>query len=835
MTQMTGRTDRVTNTSLIDSLHEPIFVVGPDDTLLYANERLSEITNRPPEEFENRPVTELAAFVETGFGDLREGIDVILREDSTERRVDVSMTHPDDAPVDTGILAEARLTTLTDEDGLIGVLVVMRDITEQKETEQRLRASERRFRAMFEAHSAPMLLIEPQSGTIEEANEAAADFYGYSTGELTTMSIQQINCRSPAEVATERSRARAQDRNHFEFNHELASGEVRTVEVHSSPIKVDGRELLFSIVHDITERKRREREYEEIFNSVNDAITAFDPETEEITQVNEAYKELLGYSFDQIRELGIGGLSVADEGYTENRGWELIGKVAETGESETTEWRAETNAGDRLWLEVTLTSAEIGGEQRVLSIQRDITERKRRRREYEQIFNGVNDGITIHDPNTGEILDANETYLDIFGYDDVETLRDLGIEGLSVTEEGYTEERARALINDVAVSEEPRTVEWQIETADSEQRWFESTVAPAKIAGEKRILAIQRDVTERKRRQREFEQIFNGVRDAISVHDPDTVKILDVNDAYLDMFGFETTEEVRERGVSGISATEEGYTEQRGQDIHQRVVKRGQPESLEWQSELRSGERIWLGVKVAPAVIGGEQRTIAVNRDITERKRREQRLTVFNRVLRHNLRNQLDVIRSYAEELATHTGDEHVDRIIEATDELADIGRSAREIDQVISKTKTPTELDIAELLRETIAEMDSDRSDVTVTTEFPDTARLRTYQRSLILAVENALENAVENAASAVTVSITDSTHQCTLIISDDGPGIPDEVLTPLEVGRETPLQHGKGLGLWQLRWCVDILNGDLSFKTEDGTTIRITVPNQSESPHPD
>jgi len=710
---MTGRSDRVTDTFVIDSLREPIFVVGPESTLLYANERLGDITSRPPEEFEDSPVTELAPFVETGFEELQEGVEAILREDTAERRVDVSMCLPNDEPVDSQVHAEARLTRLTDQEGLVGALVVMRDITAQKEAEQHLRASERRFRAMFEAHSAPMLLIEPQSGTIEEANVAAADFYGYSIGELTTMSIQQINSRPPSEVAAERRRARAQNRNHFEFKHELASGEVRTVEVHSSPIEVDGRELLFSIIHDITERKRRQQEYE-------------------------------------------------------------------------------------------------------------------------QIFNGVNDGVTIHDPDTGEILDANEAYLDIFGYDDVETVRELGIGGLSATEEGYTEERARSLINDVAVSEEPRTVEWQIETADGEQRWFESTVAPAEIGGHRRVLAIQRDVTERKRREREFEQIFNGVRDAISVHDPDTVEILDVNDAYLDMFGYNTTEEVRERGVSELSITEEGYTEQRGREIHQRVVEHGQPESLEWQSKTRSGGRIWLGIKVAPAVIGGERRTIAVHRDITERKRREQRLAVFNRILRHNLRNQLDVIRSYAEELADYTKDDHAERIIDAADELAEIGRSAQEIDRIISKNKAPTEIDITESLRETIEAMGLSRSDVTVTTEFPDKARLRTHEESVTMAVESALENAVENAASAVTVGIKNANHQCLITVRDDGPGIPEEVLTPLRAGRETPLQHGRGLGLWQLRWCVDTLNGDLSFETEDGTTVRITVPDQRESTNP-
>jgi PAS domain S-box-containing protein len=161
---------------------------------------------------------------------------------------------------------------------------------------------------MFESHSAPMLLIEPESGSIEEANAAAADFYGYSVEELRDMTIQQINCLSPAEVAAERSRARAQNRNHFEFEHRLASDEVRTVEVHSSPVEVDGRELLFSVIHDITERKRREREYEQIFDGVNDIIAIHDPETGEMVDVNRRMCELTGHDRETALELGVDGL-----------------------------------------------------------------------------------------------------------------------------------------------------------------------------------------------------------------------------------------------------------------------------------------------------------------------------------------------------------------------------------------------------------------------------------------------------------------------------------------------------------------------------------------------
>lgn len=102
-------------------------------------------------------------------------------------------------------------------------------------------------------HISVMLLIEPETGAIIDANDAAARFYGYSQLQLRGMRIQEINTLGPDEVADERRRAKAEKRNYFIFPHRLASGDLRTVEVYSAPIRGgDGRTLLLSIIHDIT-------------------------------------------------------------------------------------------------------------------------------------------------------------------------------------------------------------------------------------------------------------------------------------------------------------------------------------------------------------------------------------------------------------------------------------------------------------------------------------------------------------------------------------------------------------------------------------------------------
>jgi PAS domain S-box-containing protein len=114
--------------------------------------------------------------------------------------------------------------------------------------------SEARYRALFNGSKVPMLLVDPVNGAIVRANAAAQSFYGYDEPTLQGMRITDINCLSAQETRAEMAQAAAEQRSHFFFTHRLSSGREVPVEVHSGPIEMDGRTLLYSIVHDITDR-----------------------------------------------------------------------------------------------------------------------------------------------------------------------------------------------------------------------------------------------------------------------------------------------------------------------------------------------------------------------------------------------------------------------------------------------------------------------------------------------------------------------------------------------------------------------------------------------------
>ena len=132
------------------------------------------------------------------------------------------------------------------------------DITTSKLAEKTLRESEERYRSLFKNNHSIMLLINSENGDIVDANPAAVTFYGWSYQELIGKKITDINTLTKDEVFQEMEQVKKEKRQQLFFRHRLSDGTVRDVEVYSGPITVEGRKLLYSIIHDISERKQAE-------------------------------------------------------------------------------------------------------------------------------------------------------------------------------------------------------------------------------------------------------------------------------------------------------------------------------------------------------------------------------------------------------------------------------------------------------------------------------------------------------------------------------------------------------------------------------------------------
>ncbi|MEE9119943.1 MAG: PAS domain S-box protein [Syntrophobacteria bacterium] len=222
---------------------------------------------------------------------------------------------------------QVSISPLHDGDDVIGAVVLMQDITRLKEVEQTkvktpitlekeieerkragelLRESEQRYSSLFKINHSVMLVIDPENADIVDANPAACSFYGWSQKELTSMKITDINMLSNEQVFTEMEKAKSEKRQHFFFRHRLANEKIRDVEVYSGPLRLHGKKLLYSIIHDITERRRAEEElqkseerYRLLVETMNEGLAMAD-QNYVFTYVNERFCEMIGCSRDEL-------------------------------------------------------------------------------------------------------------------------------------------------------------------------------------------------------------------------------------------------------------------------------------------------------------------------------------------------------------------------------------------------------------------------------------------------------------------------------------------------------------------------------------------------------
>ncbi|MFB6127611.1 MAG: histidine kinase N-terminal 7TM domain-containing protein [Halolamina sp.] len=217
-------------------------------------------------------------------------------------------------------------------------------------------------------------------------------------------------------------------------------------------------------------------------------------------------------------------------------------------------------------------------------------------------------------------------------------------------------------------------------------------------------------------------------------------------------------------------------------------------------------------------------------RDVTDRHNYEQRLEVANRVLRHNFRNEMNVVLGNAQRLRETLDDDPgadalIDRIETHATRVVELNEEIQEVADTLEHDSEQT-VDLVEVVREAVAAVERRYPAATVRTQLPPadagSGVVVVDREALSTAVENVVENGVEHnddPAPTVAVSVDAEDDDClTVRVVDDGPGIPAAEREVLLDGRETALKHGSGLRLWLVHWVVAASGGEVHFENVGG-----------------
>lgn len=280
--------------------------------------------------------------------------------------------------------------------------------------------------------------------------------------------------------------------------------------------------------------------------------------------------------------------------------------------------------------------------------------------------------------------------------------------------------------------------------------------------------------------------------------------------------------------------------------LSDRVFETGRPAyGVKRGIEPADGRRRWLSLNAAPVFDedGSVEYVVDCGVDITEQERQhqtlqrsKQRITVLNRVLRHDIRTRSNIVGGYADLIAARVDAdsqlrEYADVVAETASELSELSDTARKMEQIVGEVDDVEPVAVDALLGEALETFERTYPSVPVDLDVPASVTALGTP-SLAEAFYQLLKNAaVHTESDRPRISLAvDSPEAATdpveIRIADDGPGIPTEEIAVIERGEEDPLNHGSGLGLWFVNWVVDGVGGSLTFETGDeGTTVVVRL----------
>ncbi|WP_336328785.1 PAS domain S-box protein [Halovenus sp. HT40] len=595
---------------------------------------------------------------------------------------------------------------------------------------------------------------------------------------------------------------------------------------------------------------------ESIFVALPDVFYAFDEEGQ-FFRWNDQLSKVTGYEDEEIASM-----HPAEFFPPEDREaiYTAIADVFQNDTTITIEARFETKDGEQIPYEFTgakLTD-ETGESLGLVGIGRNISERKQRQRRFEAVFNNTYQFTGLMEPD-GTLIEANDTALEFIGHDSDLVIGQKVWDAPWFTHSQAVQDEVKATVEQAAGGEFVRT-EVTIQGVDREAIIDFSVRPVTDEHGDITLLIPEgRDITELKERERELRRERDHIRRTEAQADVGGWEVdleaetLYWTDGLRDLYDVSPSFEPTYEDAIGYFHPESWETVANALEAC-RVD--GTPFDIEAQILTAAGRTRWVQIEGERVEDDDAPKLRGVVRDITDRKEREQRLMVLNRVLRHNLRNKLTVVTGYADHVGSALQEldvaakidpsEAKDRLrsfpledalasvreIQASsDDLTELSQKVRKFGETIEKVDITDSVAVWPVVTDLGAGYAEEYPNASIDLDVDD-VEVKGNREFLRLVVGELVENAIQhNHQPEPTVELcvtTDSEERVRIRVADDGPGIPDIEREVLREGEEESLLHGSGIGLWTVHWLVTRVGGTVSIEDNDptGTVVTVTVP---------
>ena len=728
--------------------------------------------------------------------------------------------------------AELSLTMV----GPSRIVCTVRDVTERETRERELELKER---ALDEAGTSIQITDPTQPGNpLVYVNEEFVRLTGYERSDALGRNPRFLQGPGSDSETTKRIRTAIETERSIttEVRNYTAAGEPYWAELSVTPVRDENGIVTnyIGVQHDITEHRRLVRELTErtdqlelVLNGTETGIGEWDFSTNTVT-LDATFQGTVGSSPTTIDEW-----QAIVHPEDRERAADALRRPIETGEATAETVRVSTENDEVTWIDIHAACRGVdGGSDRVLAMGRDATTRSERVRWASRLFDQGPLLFVQTRAVDGEAIveTCDRSFCEALGYE-AETVVSQPLSEFydahsadSLQSDGYN----RALSGDLTVTK--RT----LVTADGDTipcllRAIPRTVDGTVVGTD--VLFI--DISEREKYVRRLEAVFNSPYQLTALLRPSGT-VTDVNDALVARSGVDRSAMVGEPFDEFRWLRLDADTEL---TVSEAVTRAADGTFVRSEAELQGTDGlVRLDVTFKPIRnAAGDITLIAVEgNDITVKTRQRQHLQVLQRVVRHNIRNDLNKLVGWttilAEEPDPDRRQEHLNRLTRILDGWERITDKMQVIDRAIREIpRDESAADIGTVTETAIATAQDEHPDATiaVSIDAPDV----TVSRWVVHPLTEVMKNAVvagDRADPHVDVSVRrEKDGWLQIAVADDGPGMPDIERGALVTGEETALQHGSGVGIWLIRMLISVLGGEVAVDVTDlGTEVTLQIP---------